>query len=64
MVALPTGISLFPKEIFRSSRRWAEQRFKNIIHWRELDQGGHFAALERPEVLVDDIRSTFRPLRP
>jgi pimeloyl-ACP methyl ester carboxylesterase len=64
VVALPTGISLFPKEIFRSSRRWAEQRFKNIIHWRELDQGGHFAALERPEVLVDEIRSTFRPLRP
>ena len=60
----PTGVSLFPKEIFRSSRRWAEQRFKNIVHWREFDRGGHFAALERAEVLVDEIRSTFRPLRP
>ena len=62
-VLAPTGISLFPKEIFRCSRRWAEARFKHIVHWRELDRGGHFAALERPGVLVDEIRSTFRPLR-
>jgi epoxide hydrolase len=58
-----TGVSLFPKEIFRSSRRWAETRFKNLIHWREFDRGGHFAALERPEVLVNEIRDCFRPLR-
>jgi pimeloyl-ACP methyl ester carboxylesterase len=63
-VDLPTGISLFPKEIFRCSRRWAEARFKHIVHWRELDRGGHFAALERPQVLVDEIRTCFRPLRP
>ena len=63
-VTLPTGISLFPKEIFRCSRRWAEARFKHLIHWYEFDRGGHFAALERPAVLVDEIRSTFRPLRP
>ena len=62
-VEIPTGVSLFPKEIFRSSRRWAEARFKNIIHWREFDQGGHFAALERPEVLVNEIRDCFRPQR-
>jgi pimeloyl-ACP methyl ester carboxylesterase len=62
-VELPTGISLFPKEIFRCSRRWAEQRFRHIVHWREFDKGGHFAALERPEVLVDEIRTCFRPLR-
>jgi pimeloyl-ACP methyl ester carboxylesterase len=62
-VVVPTGISLFPKEIFRCSRRWVEQRFRNLVHWRELDRGGHFAALERPEVLVDEIRSCFRPLR-
>jgi epoxide hydrolase len=62
-VEIPTGVSLFPKEIFRSSRRWAEQRFKNIIHWREFDHGGHFAALERPAVLVNEIRDCFRTLR-
>jgi pimeloyl-ACP methyl ester carboxylesterase len=62
-VDIATGVSLFPKEIFRCSRRWAEQRFRNIVHWREFDRGGHFAALERPTVLVDEIRTTFRPLR-
>jgi pimeloyl-ACP methyl ester carboxylesterase len=63
-VELPVGVSLFPKEIFRCSRRWAEQRFHDIVHWREFDQGGHFAALERPDVLVSEIRECFRPLRP
>ena len=63
VVEIPTGISIFPKEIFRSSRRWAAQRFKNIVHFNELDKGGHFAALERPDVLVDEIRTCFRPLR-
>lgn len=62
-VNVPTGISLFPKEIFRCSRRWAERRFRNIVHWREFDRGGHFAALERPDTLVDEIRTCFRPLR-
>jgi pimeloyl-ACP methyl ester carboxylesterase len=62
-VEIATGVSLFPKEIFRASRRWAAQRFRNIVHWREFDRGGHFAALERPAELVDEIRATFRPLR-
>ncbi|MBN8509005.1 MAG: epoxide hydrolase [Burkholderiales bacterium] len=62
-VEIATGVSLFPKEIFRASRRWAGQRFRNIVHWREFDRGGHFAALERPAELVDEIRATFRPLR-
>ncbi len=60
---VPAGVSLFPKEIFRCSRRWAEQRFRNIVHWREFDKGGHFAALERPDTLVDEIRTCFRALR-
>jgi pimeloyl-ACP methyl ester carboxylesterase len=62
-LTLPVGISQFPKEIFRCSQRWAATRFKKLIHFREFDKGGHFAALERPAVLVDEIRSCFRPLR-
>ena len=62
-IAMPTGCSIFPKEIFRSSRRWAEQRFQNLIHWNELPQGGHFAALEQPDVLVNELRTCFRSLR-
>ena len=62
-VTVPTGVSIFPKEIVRSSRRWAERQYTNIIHWNELDRGGHFAALEQPELFVDEVRATFRSLR-
>ena len=59
-VKLPTGCSIYPKEIFRASRRWAERRFKNIVYWNELPKGGHFAAFEQPEVFVDEVRKAFR----
>ena len=56
----PTGCSIFPKEIFRSSRRWAEKRFTNLVHWNELERGGHFAAFEQPETFVNELRTCFR----
>lgn len=59
----PMGGSIFPKEIFRASRRWAEKRFTNIIHWNVLDKGGHFAAFEQPEVFVNEVRNCFRSVR-
>jgi len=62
-VAVPTGISVYPKEIFRTSRRWAEKRYTNIIHYNELDKGGHFAAFEQPESFVNEVRTCFRQLR-
>ena len=62
-VTVPTGCSIFPKEILRPSRRWAEKSYTNIIHWNELDRGGHFAALEQPELFVEEVRATFRSLR-
>ncbi|MEO8540536.1 MAG: epoxide hydrolase, partial [bacterium] len=62
-IKVPVGCSIFPKEIFRASRRWAEKRFDNIVHWNELERGGHFAAFEQPEVYVDEVRTCFRGLR-
>ena len=62
-VNVPAGISIFPKEIFRSSRRWAEKRFTKLVHWNELDRGGHFAAFERPEVFVNEVRAAFGRMR-
>ena len=59
-VEIPMGGSIFPKEILRPSRRWAEFRFKNIVYWNELDQGGHFAAFEQPEQYLHKIRSWAR----
>ena len=62
-VQTPTGCSIFPREIFVCSRRWAENRYKNIIYWNELDRGGHFAAFEQPALFVDELRNCFRLVR-
>jgi pimeloyl-ACP methyl ester carboxylesterase len=62
-VKTPTGCSIFPKEIFRMSRRWAEKRFTNLVYWNELEKGGHFAAFERPETFVEEVRACFRHAR-
>ena len=59
----PTGISMFPGEQIRLSRRWAERRFASLVHFNELDRGGHFAALEQPEAFVGEVRATFRAIR-
>ncbi len=61
-IAVPMGGAIFPKEIFRTSRRFAENVYTNIVHWSEFDKGGHFAAFERPEVFVEDVRSCFSKL--
>ena len=62
-VAVPTGCSIFPKELQRPSRRWAARRFLDIRYWNEPDKGGHFAAFEQPELFVEEIRSFFRLVR-
>jgi pimeloyl-ACP methyl ester carboxylesterase len=62
-ITVPTGVSIFPHEIFRTSRRWAETKLKNIVYWNELERGGHFAAFERPELFVNEIRAAFSTLR-
>jgi pimeloyl-ACP methyl ester carboxylesterase len=62
-VTVPTGCSIFPKEIIRISRRWAEARFTDIRYWNELDKGGHFAAFEQPESFVQELRAFFRLVR-
>ncbi len=62
-ISLPTGCSIFPKEIFRTSERWAKKRFTNLIHFEVLDKGGHFAAFEQPGTFVDQVRRCFAQLR-
>ena len=61
-VMVPTGCSIFPKEIIRPPRRWAEAHY-NVVQWTTHRSGGHFAALEEPVALVEDLRSFFRKLR-
>lgn len=56
---LPVGVSIFPREIFRPSRRWAERSFSQLIYWNEPSRGGHFAAFEQPELFVAELRACF-----
>jgi pimeloyl-ACP methyl ester carboxylesterase len=62
-VAVPAGCSVFPAEVPRPSRRWAARRYPDIRYWVEHDRGGHFPALEAPDLLVDDLRAFFRHVR-
>jgi pimeloyl-ACP methyl ester carboxylesterase len=58
-VKIPTGCSIFPKEIVATPRSWAEQRYPNIVYWNELDKGGHFAAFEQPQLFINELRTCF-----
>ncbi len=61
-VQVPTACAVFPKEISIAPRRWVEAQY-NLTRWTEMPRGGHFAAMEEPNLLVDDIRTFFRTLR-
>ena len=62
-LSLPVGVSVYPKEMYRTSRRWAEKRYSQLIYWNEPERGGHFAAFEEPASFVNEMRNCFRPLR-
>ena len=59
---MPTGVAVFPRDIARPIRRVAEQTI-NIVRWTEMPRGGHFAAMEEPGLLVEDLRAFLRDLR-
>jgi epoxide hydrolase len=62
-VDVPVGCSVFPAELQRPSRRWAQKRFTDIRYWNEPPRGGHFAAFEQPELFVAEVRAFFRLVR-
>jgi pimeloyl-ACP methyl ester carboxylesterase len=61
-VEVPTGCAIFPAELVRPPRKWAERIYR-VTRWTRMPRGGHFAAMEEPHLLVEDIRAFFRPLR-
>ena len=60
-VTVPTGVAVFPRELIRNPRAWVQYRF-NLVHWTLQPRGGHFAALEVPELLLADLRAFTRTL--
>ncbi|WP_327022947.1 epoxide hydrolase family protein [Micromonospora sp. NBC_01739] len=62
-LTMPVGVAVFPADAVRPVRRWAEQILPTLNQWTVFDQGGHFAALEQPTLLVEDLRNFIRSLR-
>ena len=60
-IETPTAVANFPAELMRPPRTWAERAY-NVVRWTEMPSGGHFAAMEEPALLADDIRAFFREL--
>ena len=61
-IETPTAVAMFPKEISHPPRSLVEQGY-NVQRWTEMPRGGHFAAMEQPALLADDVRAFFRALR-
>ena len=57
-VTVPTGVARYPKEILRYPRPWVERRY-NVTRWVDMPKGGHFAAMEQPELFAADVREFF-----
>ncbi|HIF93788.1 MAG TPA: epoxide hydrolase [Myxococcales bacterium] len=62
-VTVPVGVSVFPHEIFKASKRWCEARYGNLVYHNVLKKGGHFAAFEQPEAFVEEVRKSMRRVR-
>jgi pimeloyl-ACP methyl ester carboxylesterase len=63
IMKVPVAVTIFPGEIYRAPRSWAEQNFHKLNYWNEVDKGGHFAAWEEPELFSAELRAAFRQLR-
>lgn len=62
-IAMPVAVSAFPKEVLPTPRKWMERHCANIVHWGEMEKGGHFAAWEQPAAFVGELRTAFGLMR-
>jgi pimeloyl-ACP methyl ester carboxylesterase len=61
--SIPAAITVFPGEIYRAPRSWAERAYRKLIYYNKLAKGGHFAAWEQPQLFSEELRKAFRSLR-
>jgi hypothetical protein len=62
-VSIPVAVSVFPGEAYQAPRSWVEQAYPNLIHYNQVDKGGHFAAWEQPQLFSEQVRAGFRSVR-
>ncbi len=63
IASLPVAVTVFPGEIYRAPRTWAERCYGNLVYFHEAGNGGHFASWEQPQIFTDEVRAAFRSLR-
>jgi pimeloyl-ACP methyl ester carboxylesterase len=57
------AVSVFPGEQYQAPRSWSERAYPNLLHFQEVEKGGHFAAREQPQLFAEELRAAFRSLR-
>jgi pimeloyl-ACP methyl ester carboxylesterase len=62
-ITVPVAITVFPHEIYRAPRTWAQQAYPTLYYFHEVDKGGHFAAWEQPRLFTEELRAAFKSLR-
>jgi pimeloyl-ACP methyl ester carboxylesterase len=62
-ISIPVGITVFPDDVHRPPETWARRAYPNLSYFDEVDEGGHFAAWEQPQLFANELRATFRSLR-
>jgi pimeloyl-ACP methyl ester carboxylesterase len=62
-IALPVAVTVFPGEIYRAPKSWAERAYRKLVYYNEVDKGGHFASWEQPELFSSELRAAFRQMR-
>jgi pimeloyl-ACP methyl ester carboxylesterase len=62
-VSIPAAVSVFPRELYRAPRSWAERAYPNLVYFNEVDEGNHFAAWQEPDLFTTEVRAAFRSLR-
>jgi pimeloyl-ACP methyl ester carboxylesterase len=62
-VSIPAAVTVFPMELYQAPRSWTERAYPNLIHYNEVDRGGHFAAWQEPQLFSEELRAAFRSLR-
>jgi hypothetical protein len=62
-ISVPAAVSVFPEEVYQAPRSWTERAYPKLLYYKKHDKGGYFAAWEQPQLLSEDVRAGFRPLR-
>lgn len=62
-IAVPVAFTQFPRDLHMASRRWAQERYPTLMYYNEAPKGGHYPALEQPEIFADELRKAFRSVR-